>query len=96
MSNDEIKKDDWRLTFQEEYLKGVELFWSTYSLYSETWDHDHCDFCWEKFSLQKDDLHEGYTTKDRYYWICELCFNDFKDMFVWVVNEEPVTEVPSP
>ncbi len=87
MCADEIKKDDWRLTFQEKYLKGVELTWSKYTLYSENWDHDHCDFCWEKFSLHDADLHEGYTTSDQYYWVCKQCFDDFKVMFDWVVRD---------
>jgi hypothetical protein len=31
-------------------------------------------------------LHEGYTTDDAYYWICAICFEDFRDMFGWTVN----------
>jgi len=31
-----------------------------YTFNSSIRDHDHCDFCWEKFSEHSGDLHEGY------------------------------------
>jgi len=37
-----------------------------------------------------DVLHEGYTTLDEYRWICDACFQDFQEMFGWVVNDSPV------
>ena len=71
---------DWRLRRQDEMLSGVELRLETYGRYSETWDHDHCDFCFGKFlppgqidehrRLASDDDHElfteGYTTTESY------------------------------
>lgn len=78
--------DDWRLCGQEDYLKGVTLQRKRYQRYSSTWDHDHCEFCWAKFAeedLIPDALHEGYTTADDYHWICESCFEDFKEQFEW-------------
>ena len=30
----------------------------------------------------------AYSTEDRYHWICPKCFNDFKDMFEWVVTDD--------
>ena len=82
-------KHDWRLTNQEEYLQGVTLYWKKYNRYSDTWDHDHCSFCWVEFSLEGSDgaLTEGYVTADDYHWICEICFHDFKDMFKWRVGK---------
>ncbi len=59
--------------------------------YSESWDHDHCEFCWAKFAeeiLIPDSLHEGYATADNYRWICEACFEDFKDQFGWRLIED--------
>jgi hypothetical protein len=66
---------DWRLTNQEDYLKGVSLVRKTYTRYSESWDHDHCSFCWVEFMDARDlapdrtpsdedppILTEGYTT----------------------------------
>jgi hypothetical protein len=32
-----------------------------------------------------DTLHEGYATQDDYFWICERCFQDFRDKFRWKV-----------
>lgn len=77
---------DWRLQGQEKYLKNASLMYSKYKKYSKTWDHDHCEFCGQKFSEVGSDLHEGYCTEDHYRWICPTCFNDFKARFNWTVN----------
>jgi len=79
--------DDWRLRGQEKYLSGVSLFRRKYRRYSETWDHDHCAFCWATFSEMDEDLHEGYTTDDEYHWICAPCYEDFREQFHWQVEE---------
>ena len=85
-------KSDWRLQGQEKYLWGVTLVHRRYRRYSKdpNCDHDHCEFCWAKFMVENfpDVLHQGYTTKDGYRWICEQCFADFKDMFEWQVVDE--------
>jgi len=66
---------------------NVKLWHKQYKNHSEKWDHDHCAFCWEKFSEAEGNLHEGYCTFDKNHWVCERCFNDFKGMFKWqVVN----------
>jgi len=82
-----IDKNDWRLQGQEKYLKGVTLYLKKYIKYRDVWDHDHCEFCWAKFSIEghSGDLDEGYATKDNYHWICERCFGDFKDIFQWKI-----------
>lgn len=79
--------NDWRLNSQEKYLKGVTLYRKAYVRYSETWEHDHCEFCWDKFmeGSEPDVLHDGYATDDNYRWICQTCFDDFKDLFDWKV-----------
>ena len=41
----------------------------------------------DKISEYDGDLHEGYCTKDEKCWICEKCFNDFKEMFDWKVEK---------
>jgi hypothetical protein len=85
------EKDDWRLTNQENYLKGVTLVHRKYnqSIENPNLDHDHCCFCWAKFSLFDDPefLKEGYATTDGYHWICSQCFEDFKDRFQWAAHE---------
>ena len=77
--------DDWRFMGQDKYLMGSTLQFIPYVRWSETWDHDHCDFCNETFSEYGSDLHKGYCTLDKKNWICEKCFNDFKEMFQWKV-----------
>jgi len=74
---------DWRIMNQEKYLKHNLLYRCNYSAYSQEWEHDHCEFCFETFS-NNDQI--GYCTEDKYYWICEKCFGDFKDMFNWSVG----------
>lgn len=38
-------------------------------------------------------LHIGYCTCDRYRWICEQCYNDFKELFDWkLVDEKTITK----
>jgi hypothetical protein len=80
---------DWRLTGQERYLKGVPLSHRAYRPYPKnpTWDHDHCEFCAATFSLRPDPtfLKAGYCTLDEYHWICNKCFLDFKGLFKWIV-----------
>ncbi len=80
--------DDWRLTGQEAFLKGVRLLFKPYNEYSTSWDHDHCEFCGEKFSLRPGDLSKGYTTEDQYRWICNPCFEDFRESLGWTVITE--------
>ncbi len=83
-----VEKDDWRLLRgQEDYLLNKTLYFRKWQATSEEWDHEHCEFCWGKFSDFPDTLHEGYTTEDNYYWICPACFEDFKEMFKWKVIE---------
>lgn len=82
-----VDKDDWRLCGQEEELMDARLVKKEYRMPSETWDHDHCVFCWDKFSEREEDLHEGYCVVGRNRWICQQCFCDFKDMFRWTVEK---------
>lgn len=55
-------------------------------------DHDHCAFCWDKFAEFDGCLHIGYSTENRFYWICETCFADFKEMFQWRVQDHTVQQ----
>jgi hypothetical protein len=76
-------KDDWRRQGQERYLKGVKLLFIKYGSDGLERDHDHCEFCGAKFSIKGRNLKKGYTTEDYYHWICEDCYNDFKNEFNW-------------
>ena len=63
--------NDWRLfREQEKYLKDAVLVAQKYKPYNPQNDHDHCEFCMTKFSSSPEDLHFGYSTKDRKIWIC--------------------------
>jgi hypothetical protein len=53
---------------------------------SPNWDHEHCEFCFEKFSESSADLQEGYASEDNYRWVCEACFRDFRDEMDWKIQ----------
>jgi hypothetical protein len=80
--------DDWRLQGQERFLHGVTLHRAHWVAWRPGWDHDHCEFCWTKFGGEElpDALHVGYTTEVCYRWICEQCFEDFRERFKWRVE----------
>jgi hypothetical protein len=78
--------NDWRLQGQEKYLKGEILFYKQYADRKTETNHDHCEFCLVTFSDTSGDLKEGYTTEDDYRWICDQCFEDFREMFLFKTN----------
>lgn len=81
-----MSDSDWRRNGQEKYLAGAELiFAEEFQPLSDKWEHEHCEFCWEKFSKADDDLHSGYCTADRKHWICSECFEEFREEFRWTV-----------
>ena len=88
--------DDWRLQGQEAYLDGVTLKWSKYRRPSDEWDHDHCEFCGAKFTENGTSVNEaqqfGYTTNDKYRWICMTCFDDFNGKFKWTLAKQSPNE----
>ncbi len=78
---------DWRLQGQERYLKGAVVVYRKYRRPSESWDHDHCEFCLSKFTEESSDPNvqtEGYATRDDDRWICSKCFTDFKERFALI------------
>ena len=80
----ENKNSDWRLQGQEKYLFGKTLILKNYADRKTKTDHDHCEFCSDKFSeIIPDCLQSGYTTIDDYHWVCEKCYSDFKESFKW-------------
>lgn len=80
--------DDWRRQGQEKYLSGRKLLKREFAPYSAQWEHDHCEFCGRKFSVElgDDNLQRGFSTEDSYHWICDDCFADFKYEFGWIVD----------
>ncbi len=79
--------DDWRRQGQEKYLLNKTLIWMDYKPYRDDWEHDHCEFCGTKFSLDADSLKQGYSTLDSNRWICNDCFEDFKIEYRWVIKQ---------
>lgn len=84
-------RSDPRLTFQEQYLKNQTFYRRTWKRRSPEHDHDHCEFCWEKFSDAPNDLCEGYTTGEKnrnpHLWICPTCFRDFREALGFRTDE---------
>ncbi len=60
----------------KEFLEGdkVQAFW-----------HEHCYFCFEKFMT--DTVAECYCTHDYNVWICKTCFEDFKEKFNLILDD---------
>jgi hypothetical protein len=85
--------DDWRLMGQERYLQGATLELRDYEARSDSWEHDHCEFCQRTFLPaaigDPGARTRGYTTTAEhargagYYWVCEDCFADFATRFGW-------------
>ena len=84
-----VENDDWRLGGQEKYLQGLVFTREKYKRPSPEWDHDHCQFCWEKFMEEgfEGTLHEGYVSKEGDRWVCFQCFDDFKEKFQFRLEE---------
>ena len=80
-------QNDWRLHGQESFLMGVTMVHQPWKPSDPQNDHDHCEFCWARFSRYAADLHVGYSTEDRCRWVCEQCFHDFQRKFSWRVKE---------
>ena len=78
-------QDDWRLLPSHERLHGLTLVHQLWKPANPSNDHDHCEFCWEKFADYDGCLHDGYSTEDHESWICEVCFQNFKERFQWRV-----------
>lgn len=71
-------------------MQNAKLTKKKYYKYRDGWEHDHCEFCSTKFSESApDSLRNGYVTDDNYHWICEPCFNDFKNKFNWQTVAHP-------
>lgn len=79
ITNREQLVNDWRYRGQDKYLMGKTVCKSSFTI--KDGDHSHCVFCWAKFSCNQQDLKVGFCTEDRYHWICDDCFNDFRQIF---------------
>jgi hypothetical protein len=86
--------DDWRRIGQERILLGKSFRRATYRPQEPGNDHDHCEFCGDKFmtgpDAPADALGFGYVTEalDQARWVCDTCFHDFRDEFGFTVHPD--------
>jgi hypothetical protein len=87
-----MSEKDWRLQGQEKCLTGITLTRRRWRQSRPRWDHDHCEFCWATFAAVDgpDILQEGWMTPDEYRWVCDQCFEDFRDRFMWKIAGPPM------
>ena len=82
-----IEENDWRLRGQEEYMKDLKFKYISFTAKKGGSLHAHCEFCWHKFMEYHENFeessNEGYCSIDEKYWVCNECFEDFKDVFSW-------------
>lgn len=75
---------EWNL--QKDFCRKKRLIWKAYPADRE---HDHCEFCWAKFwaDPQADEgcLKAGFVIEGTDCWVCEECFEIFKDYFDWEI-----------
>lgn len=83
--------EDWRLQGQEEYLKGKILKKKKYIKPRQDWDHEHCEFCWQKIAEEKDQIKNSidgaYCDESTDRWVCPVCYEDFKNDFCWKIDQ---------
>jgi hypothetical protein len=88
--------DDAWIIAREKLIRSKNLHWSRYTQPSPDWDHDHCEFCFRRFAEPSagynDSVETGYTTPDRFNWICRGCVEKYKDRFNWVVEPTDAVE----
>ena len=78
--------EDWRLSRgQDDYLSGV-VFHKERMLPQpqDLGFHKHCELCWTTLSPYGTDEHEGYVSENRQYWLCQSCFQEFKNILMLV------------
>ena len=82
------KNDDWRILAYKGFMDG-QKFEKLDFVSSDKNDHEHCEFCYAKITdlenLSEKVEKSGYVYKDleknRSHWLCQECFNDFKERF---------------
>ena len=87
----------------KDYFKDIEnKFYEKRNFKSiKGWDHEHCEICFLKITdlnISEEHTNFGYvTTKEikrgkriakQEHWICEKCFNDFKDLLGFKTKNE--------
>lgn len=73
---------EWELN-SKTFLEGKKL---SRKKYPSSESHTHCEFCWDKFGNGKEDRKIGYYERETKCWICEDCYEVFKDYYHWVIE----------
>jgi len=79
-----------RVQHMKEKLKGIALMRSKWTTIDDSWDHDHCKFCMKTLDASTEEL--AYCSEDYYWWICEECFQEYRDEFEWNLVDMPEGE----
>lgn len=80
-------REDWRIMGQEGYLKDKKLQHRKFSQAMRTKDNDQCDFCYSFLDRNHQGASYAYFEPITRSWICERCYQDFKEHFNWMVEE---------
>lgn len=84
--------DDWRLKGYKGIFSGKKFTFQEFHSSSKN-DHEHCEFCWKKItdlSIEETEK-SGYVYYDekskQSHWICQSCFNEFKEKLDLKTND---------
>ena len=67
------------------HWQNLELVYKKWDSTSEERDHEHCLVCREGIGEYEGGFREGYYLREKNTWVCENCFNGFKDKCKWKV-----------
>ena len=86
-----MEEDDWRLDSPGADLAGHTFRWAEWTRPTETWDHDHCEFCWAKITDLPKPVTDGHlyfkcawVTLDQSgtgHWVCPTCLRELASHF---------------
>lgn len=94
ITSDDAWQEDWRLLMgQEGYLMREHLQHRRFDRSICIEDYDECAFCYSSFDEDKMHPLDAYYCANQHTWICEECFNDFKELFHWTVEDIPSEQV---
>ncbi len=76
---------DWRLTNQINYLYMLKLKKKHLKKLTEA-TMNIVNFALENLAKIRETYILVIASLDRYHWICDRCFGDFKDLFKWTLE----------
>jgi len=79
-------QDDWRLDIPHPHLRGQTLVKAALGA-CPGWDHEHCELCFDKLTGNGAVWYRT-GTPPKQWWICPVCFEDFREHFGWTESEQ--------